>query len=350
MGATDEGRYQLEAEIARGAVGTVWRAVDTRTGDRVAVKVLRPESAAQPELVDRFLTEAELLGELDHPSLVRARDLVPAFGGYALVIDLVDGTDLRHRLLADGPLPPAVAAEVVAQLADALAYLHSRGVVHGDVKPGNVLVPVDGSPVRLVDFGVARRVEAGPPATVPVAPRALHATPEYVSPEVVAGEPTGPASDVYALGIVLYELLSGRTPYRGGTATEVVLRHATCTPVPPLGMPPQVWPVILACTAPDPADRPTTATVANRLRGLEPLLDGLPPLAPVAADAVTWWPRRAAPASGPAPDRVPTTAPDPAQEAADDAARRAPLRVAASARVTASARVAVPEPAVALAA
>lgn len=322
MGATDDGRYQLEAEIARGAIGTVWRAVDTQTGDRVAVKVLRPESAGQPGLVDRFLTEAELLGELDHPSLVRARDLVPAFGGYALVLDFVDGTDLRHRLRTDGPLPPAVAADVVAQLADALAYLHGSGIVHGDVKPGNVLVPVDGSQVRLVDFGVARR--SGEPSG------ALHATPEYVSPEAVAGQPVGPASDVYALGIVLYELLSGRTPYRGGTATEVLLRHATCTPVPPLGMPPQVWPVILACTAPDPAHRPTTATVANRLRALEPLLDGLAALAPLTADAVTWWPRQ------PAPEPHGPAGP--------------PLRVAASARVTGSARVVPVAAAVALAA
>ena len=331
MGATEDGRYQLEAEIARGAIGTVWRAVDTQTGDRVAVKVLRPESAVQPGLVDRFLTEAELLGELDHPSLVRARDLVPAFGGYALVLDFVDGTDLRHRLRTDGPLPPAVAVEVVAQLADALAYLHGVGIVHGDVKPGNVLVPVDGSPVRLVDFGVARRVEERCGT--------LHATPEYVSPEAVAGRPPGPASDVYALGIVLYELLTGRTPYRGGTATEVLLRHATCTPVPPLGMPPQVWQVILACTAPDPADRPTTATMANRLRGLEPLLDGLPALAPLTADAVTWWPRQPAPTPyAPAPQAPAPQAPAP------QAPARRPLRVVASARVV------VAEPAVPLAA
>src|SRR5215475_1334513 len=154
MGAVSlgEGRYVLEAEIARGAIGTVWRALDTATGERVAVKVLRPESAAQPELVDRFLTEAELLAELDHPCVVRVRDLVPWLGGYALVLDLVNGPDLKHRLRADGPLPPAVAADVVAQVADALAYLHRNGIVHGDVKPGNVLVPVDGAPVRLADF------------------------------------------------------------------------------------------------------------------------------------------------------------------------------------------------------
>jgi serine/threonine protein kinase len=328
-GYAGEGRYQLEAEIAKGATGTVWRALDTATGERVAVKLLRPESAAQPDVVDRFLTEAEILAELDHPSIVRVRDLVPAGGGYALVLDLVNGPDLKHRLRADGTLPPAVAADVVAQVADALAYLHGRGIVHGDVKPGNILVPVDGARVRLADFGVASRV---PLPSAGAGPWALRATPEYVAPEMVAGGPAGPASDIYALGVVLYELLSGRTPYRGGTATEVLLRHATCTPVPPLGMPEQVWPVILACTAPDPADRPTTVTLANRLRGLEPLLDGLPALPALTADAVTWWPRGGTAA--------PAAVSVPAAPAAPQ--RRAPARIAASARV--------PEPSVALAA
>jgi serine/threonine protein kinase len=338
-GYAGEGRYQLEAEIAKGATGTVWRALDTATGERVAVKLLRPESAAQPDVVDRLLTEAELLAELDHPSIVRVRDLVSASGGYALVLELVNGPDLKHRLRAGGPLPPAVAADVVAQVADALAYLHGRGIVHGDVKPGNILVPVDGTPVRLADFGVASRVPSPPvsggPAT-PAGPWALRATPEYVAPEMVGGAAAGPASDIYALGIVLYELLSGRTPYRGGTATEVLLRHATCTPVPPLGMPEQVWPVIVACTAPDPADRPTTVTVANRLRGLEPLLDGVAALPALTADAVTWWPRGGTGWPVPAVPPVGAAPPDAAVP------RRTAARIAASARV--------PEPSVALAA
>jgi serine/threonine protein kinase len=310
-----EGRYELETELARGAIGTVWRALDTRRGDRVAVKLLLPSSAARPELVDRFLTEAELLADLDHPSIVRARDLVPADGGYALVLELVHGGDLRQRLRSDGTLPPAVAAEVVAQVADALAYLHGLGIVHGDVKPANILVPADGAPVRLADFGVARRLPAGPGAGPALGSRRgfAHATPEYAAPELVAGAPAGRASDVYALGILLYELLSGRTPYRGGSAAEVLARHATCTPVPPWGMPAQVWQVILACTAPDAAQRPTTATVANRLRGLEPLLDGLPAMPALTVDAVTWWPRSSFPpaatpavvrAGGPRPVRA----------------------------------------------
>jgi serine/threonine protein kinase len=156
------GRYRLDAEIARGAIGTVWRGMDVSTDTPVAVKLLRAEAGAVPALMQGFLTEAEILAGLDHPSVIRVRDLVPVPRGYAIVMDLVRGLDLRRRLQADGPLPPAVAAELVAQVADALEYVHSERIVHGDVKPGNILVPVDGSPVRLADFGVARRLDDKP--------------------------------------------------------------------------------------------------------------------------------------------------------------------------------------------
>jgi serine/threonine-protein kinase len=284
------GRYELEAEIAKGAIGTVWRGRDTVTGQRVAVKLLRPEAAAQPELVDAFLAEARILADLDHPCIVRARELVRSGDTYALVLDLVNGQDLRRRLRGDGPLPPAVAADVVAQVADALAYLRGRAIVHGDIKPGNILVPVDGSPVRLTDFGVARRVRLDVGLA---APRATHATPEYVAPEVIAGHAPSPASDVYALGIVLYELLCGRSPYRGGGVAEVLCRHATCVPVRPAGFPEPLWPVILDCLALNPDERPDSSTVADRLRAVQPTLAGLAPLAAVSADMVTWWPRSA---------------------------------------------------------
>jgi serine/threonine protein kinase len=293
-----QGRYELEAELANGAIGTVWRAKDTRTGERVAVKLLRPEASVQPELTAAFLAEAEILAGLHHPCVVRARELVRTGGRYALVLDLVNGLDLRRRLRTDGPLPPAVAADVVAQVADALGYVHGRGIVHGDIKPGNILVPVDGSPVRLTDFGVARRIPVDD-VTDPGG-RATHATPEYVAPEVVAGAPPRPSTDVYALGIVLYELLCGRTPYRGGSAAEVLRRHATCVPVPPPGLPEPVWSVIVDCLALKPADRPGTSTIANRLRGLQAALDGLAPLPSTGADVVTWWPR-SAPDTAPVP-------------------------------------------------
>jgi serine/threonine-protein kinase len=286
------GRYRLLEEIARGAIGTVWRAVDVTTGDPVAIKQLRPEAATQPELVDAFLTEAEILAELDHPSVIRVRNFIDReAGARALVMELVEGEDLRQRIRRDGPLPPAVAANVVAQVAEALAYLHGRGVAHGDVKPGNLLVPADGGPVRLADFGVARRVGAAvdPEQTI----RPTHATPEYVAPEVVTGALPSLAADVYALGIVLFELLCGRSPYRGGTPAEVLGRHASCTPVPPPGLPPVVWPVIEACLALDPGKRPDAGAIAGRLRGVEPALDGMAALPALPAESVTWWPRPA---------------------------------------------------------
>src|SRR6266508_688665 len=188
-------RYRLETEIARGAIGAVWRGVDTVTGEPVAVKLLRDEAAEVPDLVDGFLAEAEILAGLSHPSVIRVRDFVDAGGRMALVMDYVPGKDLRRRLRADGPVPPAVAASIVAQVAEALDHIHGRGVVHGDVKPGNMLVPDDGGPVRLADFGVARRLDRPVGAT--------HATPEYVAPEVVGGATPSPAADVYALGEVI---------------------------------------------------------------------------------------------------------------------------------------------------
>ncbi|GAA2386522.1 serine/threonine-protein kinase [Dactylosporangium salmoneum] len=278
-------RYRLESEVARGAIGAVWRAYDTQASEWVAVKVLRPEAAEVPELKDGFLGEAELLAGLEHPSVIRVKNLVTDKSMLAIAMELVAGPDLRRRLRAEGPLPPAVAAEVVAQIADALAYVHANGIVHGDVKPGNLLVPTDGGPVRLADFGVARRLDrpAGP----------THATPEYVAPEVVAGGSPSPASDVYALGVVLFELICGRSPYRGGSPNDVLRRHADCVPVPPPGMPAALWPVIEACMELDPRMRPTAASIVGRLRAAEGALDGFEPLPRLAAEAVTFWQRSA---------------------------------------------------------
>nr|MDT0659190.1 protein kinase [Micromonospora sp. DSM 115978] len=285
-------RYPIEREIAHGAIGSVWRAVDRRTGARVAVKVLRVEAAAQPDLVAAFAAEAAILAELDHPGVVRSLDRVEHDGRPALVLELIDGEDLRARLRRRGPVPPAVAANVVAQVADTVAYLHGRGVVHGDIKPGNLLIPHDGGPIRLIDFGAARRT-----GTV-AQPWATQATPEYVAPEVVAGERPAPATDVYALGIVLFELLCGRSPYRGGPPSEVLGRHAGCVPVPTPGLPPALWSMIEDCLAADPARRPAATLLAAKLRAAEPALEGVPALPVSTADEVTWWPRPSGPAAG----------------------------------------------------
>ncbi|WP_326551596.1 serine/threonine-protein kinase [Micromonospora sp. NBC_01813] len=278
-------RYRLGARIASGAIGTVHRAHDLHEDVPVAVKLLRPESAEQPDLVEGLLTEARLLSRLDHPNVIGLRDRVVDGDRPALVLDLIDGDDLRRRVRRDGPLPPAVAVDIAAQLATALAYLHERDIVHGDVKPANLLVPADGGRVRLIDFGAARIGSVAP------ADRSTLGTPEYVAPEIVAGEPATAATDVYALGIVLFELLCGRSPYRGGPADEVLARHRRCVPVPPPGLPQAVWPVIEQCLAAEAAGRPAAGLLAARLRGLEPTLDGRPALPALPADAVTWWPR-----------------------------------------------------------
>ncbi|MDG4784886.1 serine/threonine-protein kinase [Micromonospora sp. WMMD1102] len=289
------GRYRLVREVASGATGIVWRAVDLRDGVPVAVKMLRPHAATRPDLVAAFVTETQLVAGLHHPCLVPARDVLGQGRERALVMELVEGEDLRRRLRRTGPVPPAIAAEVTAQLAGALAYLHGRDIVHGDVKPGNLVVPADGGLVRLVDFGAARRVGAGPswPET--------QATPEYVAPEVAAGGAPTPASDVYALGILLFELVSGLSPYRGGSPAEVLNRHRTCRPVPPPGLPPVVWQFVEDCLTADPADRPDAIRAAARLRGMESAVDGLTALPRPTADLVTWWPRSTGTATGRAP-------------------------------------------------
>ncbi len=302
------GRYELQTEIARGAIGTVWRALDLTTGEQVAVKVLLPEAEHDPDVVKSLLDEAQLLAELNHPSVVRARDVV-ANGVHALVMDLVEGADVRHRIRTGGPLRPAEVAEIGAQIADALAAVHAAGILHGDIKPGNILMPQDGGPVKLGDFGVARRIQL--PDTV------THATPEYVAPEVVAGIKPAASSDVYSLGMVLYEMASGRSPYRGGTVAEVIERHAACVPVQPAGMPDELWDLVLRCVELEPGNRPSAEQAAGELRRMAPLFVGRPAAALLPEYATTYRPRLIDPAApvspaaalnlGRAPDVAPQT-------------------------------------------
>lgn len=285
MTTTLEQRYVLREEIASGAAGTVWRAEDRATGGEVAVKLLHREVAGQADVVAAFREEARVLAELDHPGVVRVRELTQASDGQlALVMDLVAGTDLRRRLVDDGPLAPGAAAAVLAQVCAALAAVHAAGIVHGDIKPGNILVPSPaGSPgVRLADFGVAHRIQRPTGAT--------HATPEYVAPEVVDGHPPVPASDVYGIGIVAYETLSGRSPFRGGSVDEVLRKHHRWTAVRLPGVPDGLWRLIASCLELDPADRPSAAELAARLTALAPDLSGLPPL-PMSPQVPTLRPR-----------------------------------------------------------
>jgi serine/threonine-protein kinase len=271
--------YLLTEPIGRGAMGRVWRGVRRVDGSAVAVKVLRPELADDPDAVARFLTERSALRAVVDPHVVRVHDLVVEGSILAIVMDLVSGGDLRSALRAEGRLAPGPAIEAIGGVAAGLVAVHRAGIVHRDVKPENVLVTAGDPPVRLTDFGIARVVD-GASLTRPTQ---LVGTPDYVAPELAAGRPPSPASDVYALGVMAYELLAGRRPFVGPSPAAVLRAHLDEAPVPPPGLDPGVWAMVAACLDKDPARRPAADEVAGWCRRAAPALEGHPRLDPVPA-------------------------------------------------------------------
>jgi serine/threonine protein kinase len=256
-----DGRYRLGDRLGGGAAAEVYRALDERLQRPVAVKLFRGDAAAQ---LQRHEAEMRTLASLDHPSLVSVYDAgsdEERHGAPYLVMQLVEGSTLADEL-RDGPLAPERAATYGAALADALAYVHERGFVHRDVKPANVLIAEDGR-VHLADFGIARIVDSAHETRT----GDVLGTPGYFSPEQVAGEPVGAPTDVYALGIVLIECLTGKRPFEG-TAMEVALARVNRPPDIPTSLP-EPWRVLLdAMTRRNPAERPTAAAVADSLRSI----------------------------------------------------------------------------------
>ncbi|MFC3383500.1 serine/threonine-protein kinase [Couchioplanes caeruleus subsp. azureus] len=276
--------YILICPVGHGATGTVWRGMERTSGEHVAVKLLHEGMLRQPKLVTRFVQERTILMMLRHEYIVGVRDLFSAGESLGLVMDFVAGGSLREHLRREGTLPAGEAARLLAQVAAALAEAHGIGVVHRDVKPDNILLrESDGRrDVRLTDFGIARILDA-PGLTTP---QAIIGTPHYMAPETISGgEPTPPA-DVYALGVVLYELVAGRPPY-AGDPMAVLRSHLDDKPVRPAGVAEELWSVISSCMDKDKDRRPSAVELADTLSGLARLLGDVPALpAPVAgADA-----------------------------------------------------------------
>jgi serine/threonine-protein kinase len=245
-------RYRLGEQLGAGAMGRVFTVSD-EGGARYAAKVLRDELAEDQNLVARFLQERSILVGLRHPNLVAVHDLVVEGDTVAIVMDLVSGGDLRRKLTAAGTLLPAEVARVGAGVAAALAAVHAAGVVHRDVKPENVLL--DDSVPRLTDFGISRLA-----AETDLGRRSLMVgTPQYMAPELGSGQEATPASDLYSLGIVLYELCCGVTPFAGRSMLAVIRLHENALPGRPAGIPDQLWDVITWLTAKEPGDRPSSA-------------------------------------------------------------------------------------------
>lgn len=272
-------RYTAQQVLGRGSAGTVW--LGEGPEGPVAIKLLREDLASDQDLVGRFVQERTALLSLDHPRIVGIRDLVVDGTDLALVMDLVRGSDLRSRLERERRLAPEAAVAVAADVADALAAAHAAGVVHRDVKPENVLLdaaapagPGGAPPALLTDFGIARLVDS---------PRRTRATriigtPDYLAPEIIEGLPPRASVDIYALATVLYELLTGSTPFGGGHPGAVLRRHVTETVTPVPGIPDALWQVLAQCLAKAPASRLTAGELGDRLRDLLPELAGLPPL------------------------------------------------------------------------
>ncbi|MEL5959812.1 serine/threonine-protein kinase [Streptomyces sp. CLV115] len=268
-------KYLLEEPLGRGATGTVWRARQRETagaeaavagepGETVAIKVLKEELANDADVVMRFLRERSVLLRLTHENIVRTRDLVVEGDLLALVMDLIDGPDLHRYLRENGPLTPVAAALLTAQIADALAASHADGVVHRDLKPANVLLDERDGRMRpmLTDFGIARLADS-PGLT---RTHEFVGTPAYVAPESAEGRPQTSAVDIYGAGILLYELVTGRPPFAGGTALEVLHRHLSEEPRRPSNVPAPLWTVIERCLSKDPDRRPSAENLARGLR------------------------------------------------------------------------------------
>ena len=220
------GRYQLVSALARGGMATVWVGQDTLLDRRVAVKTLHPELSGDAGLRSRFRHEAVAAARLSSPGIVATYDTGEDDGVGYIVMEFVDGPNLRRVLDERGPLPIADTARIGREVATALDHAHRQGVIHRDVKPANVLVP-PGGPVKVTDFGIAKAGGGELTRTGTVV-----GTARYLAPEQLRGEPVDARTDIYALGLVLYEMLTGELPFHGDTEMAISLARLSVAPAP----------------------------------------------------------------------------------------------------------------------
>jgi serine/threonine-protein kinase len=257
------GRYRMEALLATGGMGEVWAGRDLLLDRAVAVKVLGGALAGDGRAAERLRREARAAARLEHPNIARVLDLGEQDGRPYLVMELLEGESLAARIGRAGGMTPPEASRVVAAVADALEAAHRARVVHRDVKPGNVFLTSDGE-VKVLDFGIASA--AGEAA---LTTGEMLGTPAYLAPERVLGHPATPAADIYALGVVLYELLAGRRPFEDGSDIELAMAHVHAHPAPLAVAAPSAPPFLVAACeqamAKDPSARPPSAAAFGQL-------------------------------------------------------------------------------------
>src|SRR5438067_6470056 len=224
--------YELDSEIGRGGMGIVYRAKDRRLKRVVAIKLLPPELAFRGEIRTRFLREAETAAQLSHPNIVPIYSVDEREGLVFFVMAFVDGENLAVRIHKAGRLPPDRVREILQEVAEALAYAHERGVVHRDIKPDNILICEDDGRVMVTDFGIARAVTEGADARLTATGMAI-GTPAYMSPEQSMGErEIDGRSDLYSLGIVGYQMLTGELPFNAASTPAMLVKHISERPTP----------------------------------------------------------------------------------------------------------------------
>jgi eukaryotic-like serine/threonine-protein kinase len=248
-----DGRYRVMRKLGSGGMADVYLAEDEELGRRVAIKILNDRHANDEQFVERFRREAKNAAGLSHPNIVSIYDRGEAEGTYYIAMEYLDGRSLKELLIARGPMPIDDAVSYTRQILNALRFAHKKGVVHRDIKPHNVMADPDGR-LKVTDFGIARAgasqmTEAG----------AIVGTAQYLSPEQARGSPVDQRSDLYSVGVVLYEMLTGHVPFTGETPVEIAMKHLSEAPRPPSTMRPDVSPdldmIVLRALAKNPDDR-----------------------------------------------------------------------------------------------
>lgn len=253
-------RYRIQAKVGEGGMAVVYRAMDVVLRRVVAIKVLRSQYASDPEFVDRFRREAQAAASLSHPNVVNIFDVGQDDDVHYIVLEYVQGHNLKQIVRQKGPLSPRRAAQIARSVARALEAAHARGLVHRDIKPHNILITQEGR-VKVADFGLARAASAATLTETGTVIGSVH----YFSPEQARGQAVGPASDIYSLGVVLYEMLTGDVPFRGDSPIAVALKHLQEDPPPPGrrndGIPAWLEQVVLRSLAKNPGERYASAAV-----------------------------------------------------------------------------------------
>ncbi|MEU3233106.1 serine/threonine-protein kinase [Nocardiopsis alba] len=300
-------RYRLEEQIGSGGMGTVWRATDTLLNRSVAVKLLHPAQMAEPTARERFRTEGRITAGLSHPGIAQVYDYGEEDGRAFLIMELVVSDPLSQVLREQGRLSPDQTLDFVCQAAKALAAAHARGVVHRDIKPGNLLVTEEGQ-LKLTDFGIAR----GDTSVTLTQTGMVMGTAQYISPEQASGRPASAASDLYALGVVAYECLAGEPPFTGDSPVALALAHTRDEPPSlPEDIPAEIDDLVFSMLEKDPENRPASAGEVAHLAAV------------IRSDAGTGPPTPSTGFSGMAQTRVVGAVPDTGPRSGSQARRTA---------------------------